>query len=195
MVRPHPALDGFPNHGFLDLQFASLVDDCDKIILDGFPVPVEPIVEGVDKAVRDRFDVYTFKLTELQPDRTMRRFAYLFELKVGPGRLLVSGFNFAGLNTNTPEACALFGALLRYAASDAFRPRAQIPVDTLEAWLLEKGEGPIVKERRMTQYWQLDEEPLESTRYWQESLEYLDEEGALEDTWMKKNQDGKLKRT
>ena len=194
IVRSHPALEGFPHDGFLNLQFRSLVDDADKIVLDDFPVAVEPIMEGVDKATRDRFDVYTYKLSELQPDRTMRRFGYLFEVRVGPGRLLVSGFNFTGLNTGVPETCALFEALVRYVTSDAFQPRTEISPDVLEAYLLEKGKGPIVKERRMTQYWQLDEEPLESKRYWQESIEYLDDEPIVEDAWISEHQEDKLKR-
>ena len=180
-VRESRALDGFPNDGFLNVQYHALVNDCDKIILDDFPVPVQPIMEGVDKATRDRFDVYTFKLSELQPAYTMRKFVYLFELKVGKGRLFVSGFNFTGLNTNVPETCAMFESLLRYVTSDAFQPKAEISARDLERYLLQKGKGPIVKERRMTQYWQLDEEPLESKRYWEESVKYLGEKPVVDD--------------
>ena len=191
-VRPSAALAGFPNDGFMDLQFYGIVDDCDKVILDDFPVPVEPIVEGVDKATRDRFDVYTYKLSELQPAYTMRRFGYLFELRVGKGRLLVSGFNLTGVNTGVPEACAMFESLVRYVTSDAFQPAARIAPHNLERYLLEKGKGPIVKERRMTQFWQLDEEPLESKRYWRESLEYLDDKPVELDTWLFKEQERKV---
>ena len=76
----------------------------------------------------------------------------------------------------------MFESLLRYVTSDAFQPKAEISARDLERYLLQKGEGPIVKERRMTQYWQLDEEPLESKRYWQESTEYLGEKPVVEDT-------------
>ncbi|MHC4716216.1 MAG: glycoside hydrolase family 2 TIM barrel-domain containing protein, partial [Planctomycetota bacterium] len=62
--RDSAALAGFPHDGFLDLQFHGLIDDSDKIVLDDFPCPVTPIIQGVDKASRDRFDVYTFKLSE-----------------------------------------------------------------------------------------------------------------------------------
>ena len=184
-MRPSAALNGFPHDGFLDLQFHALVDDCDKIILDDFPVPVAPIMEGVDKASRDRFDVYNYHFSELQPAYTMRKFGYLFELKVGKGRLLVTGLNFTGLNTNVPETCAMFESIIRWVTSGAFAPRTEISVEKLEQWLLEKGEGPIVKERRMTQFWQLDEEPLESKAYWNESIEYLDDKPAEPDLWMK----------
>ena len=121
----------------------------------------------------------------------MRKFGYLFELRVGRGRLLVRGFNFTGLNHNVPETCAMFESILRYVRSDAFQPKAETSADALEAYLLEKGRGPIVKERRMTQYWQLDEEPLESNKYWRESIEYLDDEAVVLDTWIREEQEKK----
>ena len=149
-------------------------------------------MEGVDKASRDRFDVFTYGLSELQPAYTMRKFAYLFELRVGSGRLFVSGFNFTGLNQGDPATCAMFESIVRYVTSDAFQPAATIAVEDLKRYLREKGATPIIKERRMTQYWQLDEEPLESKQYWQESIEYLDDEPLAEDAWLKQSQEAKL---
>jgi hypothetical protein len=172
-MRPSKALESFPHEGLMDFQFAGLVNDADKICLDDFPVKVQPIMQGVDKATRDRFDVFTFELSEFQPEWTMRKFAYLFELKVGKGRLLVSGFNFTGLNSHQPEACAMFESLLGYVKSDAFKPETEISAKELEEYLLAKGKAPRIKERKMTQYWQLNAEPLESDRYWKESEEYI----------------------
>jgi predicted nucleic acid-binding Zn ribbon protein len=103
----------------------------------------------------------------------MRKFAYAFELKVGKGRLYVSGFNFTGLNSDVPETCRMFETLIRYVTSAAFAPSAEITVSVLEEYLKQKGSAPRLKERKMTQYWQLDEEPLESARYWKESEEYI----------------------
>jgi hypothetical protein len=194
LVRESDALAGFPNDGCVNLQFHALIDGCDKIVLDDFPASVKPIMEGIDKASRDRFDVYTYKLSELQPDRTMRRFAYLFEVRVGTGRLLVSGFNFTGVGRNVPECCAMFESLVRYVRGDSFSPAVGMTVHELRDYLREKGQGPIVKERRMTQYWQLDEEPLESKRYWRESMEYLDDPPVVPDAWMKAQQEAKLRR-
>ncbi|MEN6315351.1 MAG: glycoside hydrolase family 2 TIM barrel-domain containing protein [Clostridiaceae bacterium] len=174
-VRSNKALGSFPNDGFIDLQFHDLIDDCDKIVLDDFPCDMDPIIQGVDKACRDRFDVYTFGLSELQPGWTMRKFGYLFELRVGKGRLLISGFNFTGLNSNKPEVCAMFESLLKYAVSDDFKPKASIEAGKLEKYLLEKGKQPRIKERKMTQYWQLNDAPLESDRYWKEAEEYIRE--------------------
>ncbi len=172
-VREHPAMDGFPHDGFLDFQFYHLIDDCDKVNLDDFPVPVEPIVQGVDKASRDRYDVFTFDLRELQPDWTMRRFAYLFELAVGKGRMLVCGFNFKGVVRDRPAACGMFESLLAYVRSDAFSPKARLSVEELRSYLLEKGRSPRTRERMMTQYWQLDAEPLESAEFWKEAEQWI----------------------
>jgi hypothetical protein len=172
-IEKHPAFDAFPHDGFMDLQFYGLVNDCDKINLDDFPVAATPIMRGIDRAVRDRFDIHTYKLSEFQPEWTMRNFAYAFELKAGKGRLFISAFNFTGLNSNTPETCAMFESLVKYAVSDKFNPEAQISVNALKDYLKLKASQPEIKERKMTQYWQLDDEPLESARYWKESEEYI----------------------
>ena len=183
-MRDSRLWDGFPHDGFMDLQFHALVNDCDKVCLDDFPCALAPIMQGVDKAVRDRFDVYTYKLSEFQPKWTLRKFAYLFELAVGDGRLFVSGFNFIGLAAGIPETCAMFEAILRYVTSDAFRPSASLSPRALETYLIEKGRAPRIKERRMTQFWQLDDEPLELRKYWKESIEYLGEKPLQPDDFL-----------
>jgi len=172
-VRRHRAVAGFPTDGFLDFQFAGIIDDCDKFSLDGFPVPVHPIIQGVDKPVRDRYDVFTFKLRELQPGWTMRKFAYLFDLRVGRGRLMMSAFNFTGLDRDLPEACAMFESLAACVSSSAWKPRARISVGDLKRYLAGKGRRPRIKERMMTQYWQFDAEPLESAQYWKDAEAWI----------------------
>ncbi len=172
-LRRHPAVARFPTDGFVDLQFAGLIDDCDKFSLDGFPVHVDPVIQGVDKAVRDRYDVFTFNLHELQPDWTMRKFAYLFDLRVGRGRLMMSAFNFTGIERDVPEACAMFESLAACVTSRAWKPTARIAVSDLRRFLARKGRAPRIKERMMTQYWQFDAEPLESARYWKDAEAWI----------------------
>jgi hypothetical protein len=178
VIEDHPSFAGFPNDGFLNLQFHGIVDDADKLNLDDFPVEVKPLMRGFDRAVRDRFDVYTYQISELQPEWTMRNFAYAIELKVGKGRLFISGFNFTGVSKGIPEACGMFESLIKYVNSDDFAPEAEISVADLKSYLEKKGAEPRLKERKMTQYWQLNEEPLESARYWKESELYI--AGTLE---------------
>ena len=190
-MRKSGALAGFPNDGFVDMQFANLINDSDKIILDTFPVKVAPIMEGVDRAVRDRYDVHLFQLSELQPAYTMRKFAYMMELKVGKGRLFITAFNFTGLNNNDPETVGMFESIMRYITSSKFAPKAEISGKEFPKYLLAQGKAPIIKERRMSQYWQLDEEPLESRKYWQDALDYIGEEVKVQDYYYK-NQSTKL---
>lgn len=172
-VRPNDVLTKFPHKGVIDFQFSSLIDDCDKITLDDFPCQIEPIIQGVDKAARDRFDVHTYNLGTLQPKWTLRTFGYMFELKVGKGRLFITGFNFTKLAQNQPEVCAMFESIINYITSDKFNPKAFITPDELEKYLLQKGSESRIKERKMTQFWQLDEEPLESELYWKQAEEYI----------------------
>ena len=46
-------------------------------------------------------------------------------------------------------------------------------VDALRDYLARKGRQPRIKERMMTQYWQLDDAPLESARYWKEAEAWI----------------------
>ncbi|HBG28628.1 MAG: hypothetical protein A2Y10_00035 [Planctomycetes bacterium GWF2_41_51] len=174
-IRPNHVLTHFPNESFIDLQFSNLIDDCDKIILDDFPCDLDPVIQGIDKSVRDRFDVYTYKLSGFQPGWTMRKFAYLFEIKVGRGKLLITGFNFTGLNSGVPETCAMFESLIKYISSSKFNPVKKIDLDKFTEYLHKKGQTGIIKERKMTQFWQLNDSPLESDQYWKESEKYLAE--------------------
>ena len=163
---------GFVTDGEINYQYYHLIEDSDKINLDDFPVKPDSLVSGLDKSSRDRFDPNKFKLRELMYDRTMRNFSYAFVLKVGKGRLLVTGFNFTN---SEPATLAMLKTLVSYANSEDFVPTAEISTSELKAYLEKVAlEGPQ-KEGMMTQYWQLDEEPVESMEYWEESERYLRE--------------------
>lgn len=167
---------GFPSENVYDFNYCEISEDCDKIILDDFPVKVNSLVTGIDKCVRDRFDAYksSFNLPELQYEYTLRRFSYLFELKVGKGNLLVCGFNMTGLDENEPSTAAMAKFILNYVSSDKFAPETGLTKDELAEYMEKCAEKPV-KERMMTQYWELDAAPVESKEYWRESREYLTE--------------------
>ncbi len=168
LLRKH----GFVTDGEINYQYYHLIEDSDKINLDDFPVKPDSLVSGLDKSSRDRFDPGKFKLPELMYDRTMRNFSYAFALKVGKGRLLVTGFNFTN---SEPATRAMLKTLVSYANSSDFAPTAEISAKDLKEYLSKvAAEGPQ-KEGMMTQYWQLDEEPVESMEYWDESERYLRE--------------------
>ena len=63
-----------------------------------------------------------------------------------------------------PEAAAMFESLIACVASKSWRPKASISVGELKKFLADKGRQPRIKERMMTQYRQLDAEPLESAQ-------------------------------
>ncbi|MBQ9940760.1 MAG: hypothetical protein IJO74_04405 [Clostridia bacterium] len=167
---------GFATDGEIDFQYYPLIDDCDKINLDDFPVKVNSIISGIDKSNRDRFDPKSFNLPDLMHDRTMRNFTYAFEVKVGKGKLLVTGLNFTLIKQNNPASLAMFKALTSYFTSEEFNPEAEISVSDFRKYLSDVALSGPQKERMMTQYWQLDSEPVESMEYWTESRRYLEED-------------------
>lgn len=164
---------GFVTDGQLNFQYYDLINDSDKINLDDFPVEVKSIVSCFDKSSRDRFDATKFRLPELMYDRTMRHFSYVFELKVGKGKLLVCGFNLT--NMESPAVKAMFNTLINYCKSSDFAPEAELSVEALKSYLEKVAQSGPNKEGMMTQYWQLDAEPVESMEYWEESERYLRE--------------------
>jgi len=165
---------GFVTDGQLNFQYYDMINDSDKINLDSFPVDAESIVSCFDKSSRDRFDATKFRLPELMYDRTMRHFSYVFEMKVGSGKLLVCGLNLT--KTEKPAVKAMLDTLISYCKSEDFAPKAEISVDALKKHLAEVAQSGPNKEGMMTQYWQLDEEPVESMEYWKESERYLTED-------------------
>lgn len=165
---------GYATGRSYDFNYSVLTEDCDKIILDDFPVKVRSLVSGTDKSCRDRFDAAKnmFHEPELMYDRTLRDFSYLFELKAGDGSLLVCGMNLTGLDRNEPSTIAFCNFLKQYLSSQEFAPSEGMSVDELEAYLRRSAKSPV-KERMMTQFWELDDTPVESQDYWKASYEYL----------------------
>jgi hypothetical protein len=108
----HPALRSMPSEGWCDVQFYDLIQGGKAILLDKAGVAAEPIVRMIDV-----------------PQRLARK-AYLFEVKVGPGRLLVSGFNFsAAAPAGDPAATYFLDELIRYVLSDEFQPHSSMPIE------------------------------------------------------------------
>lgn len=168
---------GFSTGEYYDFNYSVISEDCDKIILDDFPTNVKSLVTGIDKSTRDRFDAYksSFNLPEIMPDRCWRKFSYLFELKVGAGKLLVCGFNLTGLDNKEPSSEAMSKFITNYLGSADFKPNSEISLKELKAYMKRCAEKPV-KERMMTQYWELDDAPVETKKYWAESRKYLTEE-------------------
>ncbi len=165
---------GFPAYGEIDYHYYPLIDDSDKINLDDFPFDAHSIVSGLDKSSRDRFDVTKFGFRELTYDRIMRHFSYSFMMNVGKGKLLVTGFNLTSVADGDPAACAMLRALASILA-EGDQSLAVTGTDELKRYLSDIARSGPQKEGMMTQYWQLDDEPVESMEYWEESERYLRE--------------------
>ena len=111
MLRDHPALLGFPHEGFADLQFYNLMDGAVPLPLDRW-TGLQPIVGGIRTTAGF-----------LSKSKDLSRVGYVFEAKVGAGRLLVTTLRFREhFDEAYPEAIYLFDRLLRYATSAAFAP-------------------------------------------------------------------------
>ena len=66
-----------------------------------------------------------------RPNRLADR-AFLFEAKVGAGKLLVSGFNFAGaVKSSDPAGVFLLDRLMRYALGPEFDPQTPLAEEAL----------------------------------------------------------------
>ena len=165
---------GFPCEEYYDFNFGEISEDCDKANLDDFPVKARKLISGIDKSSRDRFDAYkdAYNLPELMPDRTLRDFAYLFELNVGSGSLLVCGLNLTGIDESEPSAVAMAEFIKKYISSDDFNPENGTTLEKLKEYMSECAKSPV-KERTMTQFWELDDAPVESPEFWRTAKEYL----------------------
>lgn len=113
----HPALRGFPNDGHSDWQWYGLTQGATTFDLIGAPPGFRPIVQPV-------------------PDfHHCHLLAQVFETRVGPGRLLVVGYDLAGALADRPAARQLRRSLIHYLDGDAFKPSVDVPVAVLERWL------------------------------------------------------------
>ena len=168
---------GFATNGYYDYNMSVLSEDCDKINLDDFPVKVKNLISGIDKSCRDRFDAYKdcFNMPDFIYEKTLRDFSYMFEVSVGRGKLLVCGLNFKGLDKNEPSTLGMAEFIKRYMKSKDFSPNANIALEELKGYMKKCAEKPV-KESIMTQFWEMDNAPVESKTFWRESKEYLKNE-------------------
>ncbi|HZM04006.1 MAG TPA: hypothetical protein VFC44_13425 [Candidatus Saccharimonadales bacterium] len=115
LISSHPALRDFPHDGFCDLQFYHLITGSRFYTLDEAPEELTPIVEGIRTSA-----------SWLSKKKDLSRFAYVFEVRIGKGKMLVCSLRLAdGIAEGRPEAIFLFDRLLRYAAGNEFKPKVQ----------------------------------------------------------------------
>jgi hypothetical protein len=115
----HPALAAFPTESHSDWQWWHVISGAKAMVIDGMPAALQPIVQVID-------DWYS-----------NRRLAFVFEARVGEGRLIVCSARItAGLDAN-PVARQLRSSLVRYGASDAFTPVVALTPEQIAALVRE----------------------------------------------------------
>jgi beta-galactosidase len=115
VVEPHPALGGFPNHGWCDLNFVYLIDEAHPLLLEPYkPVKIDPIIRSIGHFM------------------TLVDKAYMFEVNVGAGKLLATSLNISTTHDSHPETRYLLQSMLKYASGPEFAPKALITRQQLE---------------------------------------------------------------
>ncbi len=104
----HPALAGFPTEYHSNWQWWDAMSHSNAIILDHFSPELKPIVRVIDDWV------------------TNRSLALLFEVKVGNGKLIISGIDLIKDNKNRLEAKQMLYSLYKYMESEAFDPEYEM---------------------------------------------------------------------
>ncbi len=114
----HPALAQFPTESHTNWQWFNLLRGARALVLSPGELPDDyrPLIQVID-------DLHT-----------SRKLALAWEVRVGPGSLLVCTANLP-TQGEKPEARQLMTSLLTYAASDGFRPGATLTPEKLQAIL------------------------------------------------------------
>ncbi len=111
----HPALKDFPNDGWSDWQWRDLCAGATTFDLTGAPTGFRPIVQ-------------------LVPDfHHNALLGQVFEARVGKGSLLVCGYDLESNLDKRPAARQFRRSLFRYVGSEAFRPKAELPLPLIES--------------------------------------------------------------
>jgi hypothetical protein len=110
----HPALADFPTEYHSNWQWWDAMSHSNAIMLTPISKEIKPIVRIID----DWF--------------TNRPLALLFEVKVGKGKLLVSGIDFNQDLENRPEAKQMLFSLKKYMTGKDFNPTVSVDIESIK---------------------------------------------------------------
>ena len=113
----HPSLEGFPTEFHSDWQWRELAQDSNAFVLDEAPADYRPLIQVVDDFHRNH------------------KMGSVFETRVGPGRMLVCGYDLANDLPARPVARQLRQSLLAYMRSEDFDPKMELASDLLDEML------------------------------------------------------------
>jgi len=109
----HPAVSAFPTDFHTDYQWWPIVTGSRALILDEMPRGYRPVVQVIDNISR------------------MHKLGLVCEFRTAGGRLLVCTSALPE-KLEYPEVRQFFRSLLQYAASPAFQPSCEVPLETLK---------------------------------------------------------------
>ena len=109
----HAALQRFPTEFYSNWQWWDAMSHSDVINLNELSNDIQPIVRVIDDWV------------------TNRSLGLVFEVKVGEGKLLISGMDLMNQLSQRPEARQLLTSLIAYMESDAFAPEVSLSTEQL----------------------------------------------------------------
>ena len=113
----HPALASFPTDFHSDYQWRELLEGSKAFVLDDAPKAYRPVIQVIDDYHRNH------------------KLAALFEMRVGPGRLLACGMNLTDTGASRPVARQMLHNLVEYARSERFAPATELDGALLERLL------------------------------------------------------------
>ncbi len=119
-IASHPAWGDFPHEGHLDGGMFRLVELAEKLDPGHKFRAVEPLMVGIGRAKGYSWGTAGYPLGFN---------LYVFQAKVGPGKLLASGLR---LKQDAPEAVGLLDQFIRYARSEEFQPKGAFDAAELE---------------------------------------------------------------
>ena len=107
----HPAFANFPTDSYSSWQWQYIYKNAKGFYINDFPASYRPLAQPIDDFHRNN------------------KLASIFELKVGKGKLLVTGFNIR--DDKNLVANQLRASLEQYMISDAFNPDVERNIDSL----------------------------------------------------------------
>ena len=148
---------------YFDLNWYSLLEGGYKVCLDDFPCPVEELVSGVDKPVRDRMKRICFGVEDFIDTDTLRNFSHLFSIRVGEGTLAVCTLRFT--DPAAPPVEAVLTALLN--DPEIVRTEKRISPEALKEYLKAATGRGVRREDTMNHFWEIDNKLVEDAEFWQ----------------------------
>jgi hypothetical protein len=114
----HPAFNEFPTDNHSNWQWWDIAMNANAVNLNSFSIEFEPIINVID----------SYHLGN--------KLAYLFECKIGDGKLLVSTIDLLNNLEERPASKQLKESLLNYMGNDLFDPKVTLNIDSIYDFII-----------------------------------------------------------